>query len=124
MKRKLKVTCKQGEVNPDRETTSLLSLLPPKMVAMVALKMVAMVAKMVALVASHLNVSSYLALASSSIALLDILVSQLQWERLLQRTRMHGKRLDICQFPRVPLEVHVGRCPMLGPLRRRTWKTR
>ena len=82
---------KQG--SPDRETTSLLlSLLPPEMVVMVA---------------SHLNVASYLALASSSTALLDILVSQLQWESLLQRTRMHGKRLDICEYPRVPLEVHL-----------------
>ena len=83
---------KQGEVKPDRETTSMLSLLPPEMVVMVA---------------SHLNVSSYLALASSSTALLDILLSQLQWEVLLQRTRMHGMRLNNCEYPRVPLDVHV-----------------
>ena len=86
---------KQGEVKSDmdqEETKSLLSLLPPEMVVMVA---------------SHLDVSSYLALASSSTALLDILVSQIQWEALLRRTRMHGKRLDKCEYPRVPLEVHA-----------------
>ena len=73
------------------EATSALNLLPPEMVVMVA---------------SHLDVSSYLALASSSTDLLEILVSQFQWERLLQRTRMQGKRLNNCEYPRVPLEVH------------------
>ena len=69
---------KDGKVKSDRdqgETKSLLSLLPPEMVVMVA---------------SHLDVSSYLALASSSKALLNILLSQFNWEALLQRTRMHS----------------------------------
>ena len=85
---------KQGEVKPNRDqekTRSLLTLLPPEMVVMVA---------------SHLDVSSYLALASSSKALLNILLSQFNWEALLQRTRMHSGRLDKCECPRVPLEVY------------------
>ena len=93
MERELDMT-KQGEVKPNRDqekTRSLLTLLPPEMVVMVA---------------SHLDVSSYLALASSSKALLNILLSQFNWEALLQRTRMHSGRLDKCEYPRVLLEVH------------------
>ena len=104
---------KQGEVKPDRdqdETNSLLDLLPPEMVVMVASRTNSLLTllppEMVVMVASHLNVSSYLALASSSKALLDILLSQFNWEALLQRTRMHDMRLDDCEYPRVPLEVH------------------
>ena len=72
---------KDGELTEKRNTlmtnsmsTSLLSL-PPELVVMVA---------------SYLDVSSYLALAASSNALLDILVSQLQWKALLQRTNMNN----------------------------------
>ena len=55
-------------------STTLLSL-PPELVVMVA---------------SYLDVSSYIALAYSSNALLDIIVSQLQWKALLQRTKMNN----------------------------------
>ena len=55
-----------------RASPSLLSL-PPELVVMVA---------------SHLDVSSYLALASTSSAILDILVSPPHWKALLQKTRM------------------------------------
>ena len=43
--------------------------------------------ELVVMVASYLEVSSYLALASSSNALLDILLSQNQWKTLLKKTR-------------------------------------
>ena len=45
--------------------------------------------ELVVMVASYLDVSSYLALASSSNALLGILVSQNQWKALLQRSKMN-----------------------------------
>ena len=50
-----------------------LSNLPPELMVMVA---------------SHLDVSSYLALASTSKNLAGTLVSQLQWDVLLKRTRL------------------------------------
>ena len=43
--------------------------------------------ELVVMVASYLDVSSYIALAYSSNALLDIIVSQLQWKALLQGPR-------------------------------------
>ena len=62
-------------------STSLFSL-PPELVVMVA---------------SNLDVSSYLAFASSSKVFLDILVSQLQWNALLQRTKMNNEEFDVCE---------------------------
>ena len=53
--------------------------------------------ELVVMVASYLDVSSYLAFASSSSALIGILVSERQWKTLLQKTRMNAKRL-ITQF--------------------------
>ena len=44
--------------------------------------------ELVAMVASYLDVSSYLALASSSKAILGILISPAQWRGLLEKTRM------------------------------------
>ena len=80
-RRSLTLRTKVGELVEKRNalmtnsmSTSLLSL-PPELVVMVA---------------SYLDVSSYLALAASSNALLDILVSQLQWKALLQRTKMNN----------------------------------
>ena len=77
---------KVGEVKPQEEkevgwmtktmSTSFLSL-PPELMVMVA---------------SHLDVSSYIALASSSIAILDILVSPLQWKALLQKTNLEQRK--------------------------------
>ena len=58
--------------NP-RSTSTRLSKLAPELVVMVA---------------SHLDVSSYLALASTSTNLSETLVSQLQWDELLKRTRL------------------------------------
>ena len=49
--------------------------------------------ELVVMVASNLDVSSYLALASSSSAIFDVLVSQTQWKALLQKTRMKNKIL-------------------------------
>ena len=69
------------EEKKEDTSTNLLSLTP----------------EMVAMVASYLDVSSYLALASSSTALIGILVSERKWKTLLQRTRMNAKRL-ITQF--------------------------
>ena len=46
--------------------------------------------ELVVMVASNLDVSSYLALASSSSAILDILGSLRRWEALLQKTRMRN----------------------------------
>ena len=43
--------------------------------------------ELLVMVASYLDLSSYLTLASSSDALLDILISQHQWETLLKKTR-------------------------------------
>ena len=43
--------------------------------------------ELLVMVASYLDLSSYLTLASSSDALLDILISQRQWETLLKKTR-------------------------------------
>ena len=57
-------------------STSFLSL-PPELMVMVA---------------SHLDVSSYIALASSSVAILDILVSPLQWKALLQKTNLEQRK--------------------------------
>ena len=57
-------------------STSFLSL-PPELVVMVA---------------SHLDVSSYIALASSSITILDILVSPLQWKALLKKTNLEQRK--------------------------------
>ena len=62
-------------INP-RSTSSRLSRLAPELVVMVA---------------SHLDVSSYLALASSSNVLLDILTSQVQWKALLQKTKISSR---------------------------------
>ena len=58
--------------NP-RSTTTSLDRFAPELVVMVA---------------SHLDVSSYLALAFSSNVLLHILTSQVQWKALLQKTKM------------------------------------
>ena len=58
--------------NP-RSTTTSLDRFAPELVVMVA---------------SHLDVSSYLALASSSNVILHILTSQVQWKALLQKTKM------------------------------------
>ena len=55
------------------KTRSWLSHLPPELMMMVA---------------SHLDISSYLALASTSTNLSEALVSQLQWDELLTRTRL------------------------------------
>ena len=47
--------------------------------------------ELVVMVASNLDVSSYLAPASTSLTILDILVSPHQWKALLQKTRMKNK---------------------------------
>ena len=48
--------------------------------------------ELVVMVASYLDLSSYLALAYSSDALLDILISQHQWETLLKKTRQGARQ--------------------------------
>ena len=86
----------EEEKNSPRSTTTRLTRLAPELVVMVA---------------SHLDVSSYLALASSSNVLLDILTSQVQWKALLQKTKIfsrprskptYGKYVDI---PGVSMEA-------------------
>ena len=62
-----------GNEKDPAKTRSWLSKLPPELMVMVA---------------SHLDISSYLALASTSINLSEALVSQLQWDELLTRTRL------------------------------------
>ena len=62
-----------NEKDPAIRTRGWFSHLPPELVVMVA---------------SHLDVSSYLALASTSTNLSETLVSQLQWDELLKRTRL------------------------------------
>ena len=63
--------------SPRSTTTTRLTRLAPELVVMVA---------------SHLDVSSYLALASSSNVLLDILTSQVQWKALLQKTKISARK--------------------------------
>ena len=53
--------------------------------------------ELVVMVASNLDVSSYIALASSSKALHDILVSRIQWNALLQRTKLNNEKFFACE---------------------------
>ena len=55
-------------------------------------------AELVVMVASYLDVSSYLNLASSSTSILSVLGSKLQWKNLLLKTKMNGKRLDEIEY--------------------------
>ena len=50
--------------------------------------------ELVVMVASYLDLASFLALASTSNKIKETLVSKHQWTMLLQKTRMNGKRLD------------------------------
>ena len=50
--------------------------------------------ELVVMVASYLDLASFLALASTSNKIKETLVSKYQWTNLLEKTRMNGKRLD------------------------------
>ena len=54
--------------------------------------------EMVVMVANYLDVSSYLAFASSSTTLMGILYSERQWKILLEKTRMDAERLTGWRF--------------------------
>ena len=63
--------------------------------------------ELMVMVASHLDISSYLAMASSSTIILDVLLSETQWKSILQKTRMNSNRLSKFEFYRVSNEVFV-----------------
>ena len=63
--------------------------------------------ELMVMVASNLDISSYLAMASSSTTLLDVLLSETQWKGILQKTRMNANRLSKFEFYRVSNEVFV-----------------
>ena len=51
--------------------------------------------ELLVMLASYLDVSSYLAFASSSTNFLDILISKHQWKTLMQKTRMSDDRIEL-----------------------------
>ena len=63
--------------------------------------------ELMVMVASNLDISSYLAMASSSTIILDVLLSETQWKSILQKTRMNSNRLSKFEFYRVSNEVFV-----------------
>ena len=63
--------------------------------SLMAKNLLSLPSELVVMVASLLDITSYLALASSSSDLLYILISQLQWKVLLKRTKMGGSRLEV-----------------------------
>ena len=65
-------------------------------------------AELVVMVASYLDVSSYLNLASSSTNILSVLGSKLQWKNLLLKTKMNRKRLGEIRYAwAVKLEIPI-----------------
>ena len=63
--------------------------------------------ELMVMVAANLDISSYLAMASSSTTILDVLLSETQWKGILQKTRMNANRLSKFEFYRVSDEVFV-----------------
>ena len=63
--------------------------------------------ELMVMVAANLDISSYLAMASSSTTILDALLSETQWKGILQKTRMNANRLSKFEFYRVSDEVFV-----------------
>ena len=84
----------EGLTNPpSTSSTNLLLALPNELVVMVA---------------SYLDLASFLALASTSNKIKETLVSKYQWTNLLQKTKMNEKRLCKLEYrKRVPKKFPV-----------------